>query len=810
MKRREFSQALSAVAVTASAVAFGKPIASDVDQKNDRPGARSKSNFSMGTNLSGMEWANPGLRHSLSSAPNIHFTVPRKADIAYLAANGFKKNRLPIQWELLQPMLFDTDANAPARAAIGQPGAFHAVYESYITGVLDAHAAVGTTCIIDNHNYGRYQDFRYQSDGSVTGLTVPPGGLLRPFTKDRSQIRTRIFALAPGATLTVQHFTDFWIRAAKKWQKHPGFGGYGLMNEPHDFPKQGGIVASDEDDAKGKDDLTIWPAYAQAAIRAIRSVDSDGLIYVGGNQYSSAMSLATQNPGFPLEGDNLIYEVHMYLDAFNNGAAFDYDHEVSKKLSAGFGRGSIHRRTGFDRLEMATKWAKKQKVRLALTEVGMPIDDTRWHDMFKEAARHAYENDCEIYTWMGGNHWPIRNYAMNQVPGWHQNKTLEPLVAGVLKEVVGIDQATLFDDGNGYGAAGDPLTITVYARGSLKDTLKIAVKADGKGTLSKKALTLDAGANGSDSFTYTPAVNEIATISYAASSQGRQLPPPRKVFSMPRPDDYAEKNLADAALAILAKYGASKWDMADVYTDYVLGAPAAPGQTVRAVSDSGYGSSPGNAMEMLNFLNTDSGNMGGAQLPVMRVVKGRKCVDFSRPDVTGLWCKKSAPMPGAQLNPINRMPYNLEDPHFVLAAVSITEGNHSGVIFEASRTEDGYFSTLGFDNNRPSAAWWDKNGKKVELLGDKKVITDDLLVLGMTSRQGAQQLRMGGVQVATATEKLAPSVFTQMLIGWGYPNYYPKKGFGGSVFAVVTGKGVPSNDELAVLEKYLRGSTRSA
>jgi len=42
-----------------------------------------------------------------------------------------------------------------------------------------------------------------------------------------------------------------------------------------------------------------------------------------------------------------------------------------------------------------------------------------------------------------------------------------------------------------------------------------------------------------------------------------------------------------------------------------------------------------------------------------------------------------------------------------------------------------------------------------------------------------------------------------MLIGWGYRNYYPQYGFTGDIHAVITGKGVPSNDELAVLERYL-------
>jgi endoglucanase len=198
MQRREFSQ----TALAAGALAALGPFA--VSRLAQAAAARAAAGMpAMGTNLSGMEWAKPGLRANTSSAPNLHFTVPRKADVAYLAACGFSKNRLPIQWELLQPMLHDTVANAAAKAAIGNPGAFHAGYESFITGVLDAHAAAGTRCIIDNHNYGRYQDFRFQPDGSVIGLTVPPAPV-RPYTKDAVQIQSRIFSLAPGATLKVR------------------------------------------------------------------------------------------------------------------------------------------------------------------------------------------------------------------------------------------------------------------------------------------------------------------------------------------------------------------------------------------------------------------------------------------------------------------------------------------------------------------------------------------------------------------------------------------------------------------------------
>ena len=804
MDRREFSR-LGAAMLVAPPVLLLNGTADGAPQ--GRPGTGAAS-VAMGTNLSGMEWAKPGLRYGASSLPNVHFTVPRKAEVAYLAACGYAKNRLPIQWELLQPMLHDIQPSEASRKLIGSPGAFHATYEAYITGVLDAHASVGMRCIIDNHNYCRYQDFRFQADGSIKGLMPAPQPLMRPYTSDASQVQVRIFSLAKGATLTMAHFTDFWSRAAARWKDHPGFGGYGLMNEPHEMPRPGEVVSSQENPGSGEEDLGIWPAYAQAAIEAIRKLDTVNPIYVAGNEWSSAMSMGTKNPGFPLKGANLIYEVHLYLDARNTGAAFDFDTEAAKDFTAGFGRGGIKSSTGLDRLKAATQWAKDKGVKVALTEIGMPIDDPRWQVMFERTVNHAAEAGCEVYTWMGGNHWPIRNYAINQTPGWHQNKTLEPLVSGPLKAAAGRSQAALFDDGPGYAPAGTPLTITVYARGCLAAPVTISVATSGGGKLAKSRLTLPAGANGQDTFTYTPAVNEVATLRYTvvgeADGQGAMaMPPPRTFYSLTDPVAHAARNLPEAALAIMARYAACKWSMADAHTDYVVGAPAKAGDVIRAVSDSGFGSSPGNAMEMVNAINKDSGAMGSMSLPVMRVTRGRKNSDHSVDGSFGLWCKKSVSMPGIQPHPKNRVPYNLEDPHFALAVVTVPGPANTGVVFQASKAEDRHTSEIGFDKSQPAARWIDAKGQTVALISPERVPPDTPAVLTLTSAPRTQTLRVNSKEVARGKATLAASACGQMLIGWGYTNYYPASGFGGHVYAVIAGKGAPTAAELAVLERYL-------
>jgi endoglucanase len=76
-------------------------------------------------------------------------------------------------------------------------------------------------------------------------------------------------------------------------------------------------------------------------------------------------------------------------------------------------------------------------------------------------------------------------------------------------------------------------------------------------------------------------------------------------------------------------------------------------------------------------------------------------------------------------------------------------------------------------------------------------------VVSMTCAPGAQALRINSTVVGTSSATLAPSACTQLLIGWGFVNYYPRQNFGGNIFSVVAGKGVPSPEEMAVMERYL-------
>ena len=206
---------------------------------------------------------------------------------------------------------------------------------------------------------------------------------------------------------------------------------------------------------------------------------------------------------------------------------------------------------------------------------------------------------------------------------------------------------------------------------------------------------------------------------------------------------------------------------------------------------------------MINWTNKDSAAIGTMAIPVMRVTNGKKNSDHTLDNTFGFWRKKSIPTAGIQPNPTNRVPYNLQDTHFAIAAVSVPCANNTGVMFQASQAEQLYTSELGFTNSQPQASWVDVNGQSVQLTSPTRLPIRTPSVLAFTSVPGSQTLRVNSAVVAKSSATFAPSACNQMLIGWGYRSYYPRDGFRGSIYAVITGKGKPSVDELVVLERFL-------
>ncbi|KAJ4344254.1 Endoglucanase EG-II [Ascochyta clinopodiicola] len=167
--------------------------------------------------------------------------------------------RLPIGWQ----HLVNNQLGGSIDATVG------AAYDNLVQGCL----ATGALCIIDLHNYARW-------NGAIVGQGGP----------------------------TNAEFADVWSKLATKYASEKNIA-FGLMNEPHDLT------------------MTTWATSVQAAVTAIRKAGATSqYILVPGTDYTSAGSFV-QNSGPALltvkDADGttskLIFDVHRYLDSDNSG-----------------------------------------------------------------------------------------------------------------------------------------------------------------------------------------------------------------------------------------------------------------------------------------------------------------------------------------------------------------------------------------------------------------------------------------------------------------------------------------------------------
>lgn len=169
--------------------------------------------------------------------------------------------RLPVGWQyLLNNKLGGTlDADNFAK------------YDQLVQACL----ATGAACVIDVHNYARW-------NGQIIGQ---------------------------GSGPTNDDFVNLWTQLATKYKSVDNIM-FGLMNEPHQV------------------DITKWATTVQLAVAAIRGAGATTqTILLPGNDYTSASAFISNGSGPALlnvtnpDGSttNLVFDVHKYLDSDNSG-----------------------------------------------------------------------------------------------------------------------------------------------------------------------------------------------------------------------------------------------------------------------------------------------------------------------------------------------------------------------------------------------------------------------------------------------------------------------------------------------------------
>lgn len=282
-----------------------------------------------GVNLSGAEYNST----ALPGRYGYQYLYPSTTAVDYFRAKGMNMVRLPFLWERLQPSL-----NGPLDATeLGR-----------LTSFVDGATAKGLTVLIDPHNYGRY---RQQVIGS------------------------------PGVPHTA--FGDFWSRLATAFKHNPKVL-FGLMNEPHGMATEN------------------WVGAANEAIRRIRATGAAHTIAVPGNAWSGAHSWASNFYGTPNaqallyitdSGNNLVFEVHQYLDADSSGTSSTC---VSPTIGA-------------QRLQVFTQWLRTHRQRGLLGEFAGAHNDTCRQAL--DGMLAYMENNSDV--WAGWTYWLGGAWAAN-------------------------------------------------------------------------------------------------------------------------------------------------------------------------------------------------------------------------------------------------------------------------------------------------------------------------------------------------------------------------------------------------------------
>lgn len=282
----------------------------------------------IGANIAGGDFGGSGAYPGLLGTD---YWYPRASEIDMAKAVGLELIRVPFKWDRIQH-----DTNGVLDAGLWTPD----------LNALDASIALlearGMRIILDMHNYA--------------GRSLTINGVRAGYKIGTPE-------------LPVSEFARVWRLLADHYKDRPSIWGYDIMNEPVGLT--GGATA--------------WASMAQAAVTAIREVDTKTAIILEGYFYAQASSWNTN--GAPLlsvvdPSNNLIYSAHCYTDRDQSGT-WSHGVTVAGEL---VGSGKPYAtladalNVGVNRVKPFVDWCVANNVRGLLGEYASPskTDEANW------------------------------------------------------------------------------------------------------------------------------------------------------------------------------------------------------------------------------------------------------------------------------------------------------------------------------------------------------------------------------------------------------------------------------------------------
>lgn len=267
----------------------------------------------------------------------INYFYPTMEDLWYFKSKGVRLFRFPFAWERVQH-----DLNGELDMALDV---------AKMKEIVEECQRLGIYVMLDMHNYCRRQ---------VNGVTYK-------FGQDESK-------------LSIAHFADAWKKLATVFKDYDNIFGYDIMNEPYSLSPG------------------VWAQAAQAAVNAIREVDTETAIVIEGENYASARTWLTHGAKLANNiadpSNNIIWQAHCYFDKDGSGhyeAEGGYDGEVTDAA------------TTIARINPFVNWVKQNGYRGILGEFGVPRTDARWLSMLDQICATLKENGIYGTYWVAGN-----------------------------------------------------------------------------------------------------------------------------------------------------------------------------------------------------------------------------------------------------------------------------------------------------------------------------------------------------------------------------------------------------------------------